>query len=447
VAAPSSIGATSSAPAQPSTTDRRRPVAVDAWIIGFAVFAVYIATAKFSDPLDTDTRAASVAAWQLAMHGNATLTAVASKASWVYHVGNRDVTNRFPGVIFWGAPFYLLFGSRGAPTIYPGALAASASSAIAVALAFVLLTSLLSRRQAFIGALLFALATGTWTVSSNQLWTHGPAQLAVLLTLLLIRRDRWLLAGLPAGFAIVLRPHLGVVAAVLGLIEAVRTRRLRPLLISAGCLAGLAILIVYNHDVWGRYSIFGSYTSLDDVPSHRLSGFLFGIAGSLVSPERGMLVMTPALIPLLPGLRKGWSAAPWWVRSGALAGLAYLGVQLWMSRFSGGSGFYSYRVTLEGLSLCVPLLALAFREWTSETRARRTVFAVLATVSVALHAFGAVIDWTPSGQQAPWTTFLPINLARHVGLVPTSGAIVGAILLAAAAGRLSWQRQPAPTPT
>jgi hypothetical protein len=421
---------------------RSRPVALDACVLGFAVFVVYLATAKFHDPLNNDTRAASVAAWQLAMHGNATLTPFVKEGSWLFHVGNREITNRLPGVIFWATPFYFLLGSHTYPNVYPGALAAAAASAIAVSLVFSMSATLVDRRRALVAAALFAFGTGTWTVSANQLWTHGPAQAAVLLTLLLARRERWLLAGLPAGFAILIRPHLAVVAIVLALVEGVRTRRLRPLLIGVGSLVGLAILLVYNHDLWGRYTVAGGYPNLDPAADHRIGPFLINIAGAFVSPERGMLVLTPALLLLLPGLGAGWKAAPWWVRSGALAGVAYLIAQLWLNRFSGGSGFFSYRVTLEGLSLCVPLLLLAWREWTSVGQLRRSTFAALAVFSVALHAFAAVIDWTPPGEHSPWRTFMPIDLARHVGLIPAVGAALGAVVLAVLAAGYAWQRQP-----
>jgi hypothetical protein len=405
-----------------------------------AVFAVYAATAQYHSPLNNDTGAAAAAAWQLAMHGNATLTGIGNHASWLFHVGGRDVTNRLPGVIFWATPFYFVLGTHGSPDVYPGALAAAAATALAVALTFVLLSTLVGRRTALIAALLLGFGTGTWTVSADQLWTHGPAQAAVVATVLLARRNRWLLAGIPAGFAILLRPHLGVVAAVLGLIEAIRTRRVRPLLISVGCLVGILILLVYNHDLWGHYTVFGGYADVDPSSPHLLGPFLINIAGALVSPERGMLVMTPVLLLLVPGLRRGWAAAPPWVRSAAIAGVAYVLLQLWLKRFSGGNGFYSYRVTLEGLALCVPILTLSWREWTARSRLRRTAFAVLAVVSVAIAAFGAIVPWAPQGINQPWSSYAPAELARHVGALPTTCSILVTIAAAIVAGRFAWTR-------
>lgn len=402
------------------------------------VFVAYAATAQYHSPLNNDTGAASAAAWQLAIHGNATLTALGNHASWLFHVDGRDVTNRLPGVIFWATPFYFLLGNHGSPDVYPGALAAASAAAIAVALAFTLLADLVDRRLALAGALLFGFGTGTWTVSADQLWTHGPAQAAVLATLLLARRNQWLLAGITAGFAILIRPHLGIVAVVLGVFEAIRTRRLRPLLISLGCVLGLVILLVYNHDLWGRFTLFGGYADLEPASPPRLVPFLSNIAGALVSPERGMLVMTPALLPLLPGLRRGWAAAAAWTRSAAVAGVAYLLLQLWLNRFSGGNGFYSYRVTLEGLTLCVPMLAMSWREWTSRTRPRQATFAALAAISIAVHAFGAIEPWVPPGLNSPWSSYAPFELARHVGALVAVSWLIATLVVTAVTSRFVW---------
>jgi hypothetical protein len=419
-----------------------RPVWFDACLVGIIAFAVFAATAHYHDPLNNDTHATAVAAWQLAHHGNATLTAFHGHLPWLYPVDGRDVTNRLPGTIFWATPFYALIGSGSYPPIYPSAIAAAAASALAVAFAFSLCCRLVSRRAAVVAAALFGFATGTWTVSADQLWTHGPAQAAVLLTLVFAVRNQWLLAGLPAGFAILVRPHLGVVALVLGVAAVVQTKQRRPLLIGVGAAAGAAILLAYNNALWGGISIFGGYNQPVAASGHKLSALIIGFLGDFVSPERGVLVMTPALLLLLPGARAAWRVAPHWVHWSTVAGFAYLILQLWGIRFGGGDGFYSYRTTLETLSLCVPLLTLMWRQWTSKTRRRRTIFAALATTSVALHAFGAVINWVPGGApDKPWRIYLPVDLAHHIGAAQTSGWLAGTVVAVVTATVLTWRHQ------
>jgi alpha-1,2-mannosyltransferase len=425
---------------QATRASTQRPIWFDAFVLGVLAFVVFAATASYHDPLNNDTRTAAIAAWQLAHHGNATLSAFYGHYAWLFESHGRFVTNRLPGTIFWATPFYAVLGGGDYPAVYPGAFAADAACALAVALTYALCCRIVSRRSALVAASLLGFATGTWTVSADQLWTHGPAQAAVLLVVLLSSKQRWLLAGIPAGFAILVRPHLGVVALVICGYAVVRARSLRPLLIGVGSAAGGVILLAYNYALWHRWEIFGGYDQPVAASGHKAVAIITGLAGDLISPERGLLVMTPALLLLLPGLRRAWAVAPDWIRAATCAGLAYLLLQLWGIRFSGGDGFYSYRTTLETLTLCVPLLALAWREWTAVNRLRRTAFAGLAAVSVALHAFGAIVNWVPRALP-PWMSFMPIDLAHHIGAAQTAGWVVAGSVLAVAATAVAWRYQ------
>src|SRR5665213_1729702 len=109
-----------------------RPVWFEAFVVGVIAFAVFAATARYQGGLNNDPHAAAVAAWQLAHHGNATLTAFHDKLPWLYPVDGRDVTDRLPGTIFWATPLYAWMGSSNYPTVYPSAVAAALASAIAV---------------------------------------------------------------------------------------------------------------------------------------------------------------------------------------------------------------------------------------------------------------------------------------------------------------------------
>ncbi|MGH8890950.1 MAG: hypothetical protein ACRDV3_14475, partial [Acidothermaceae bacterium] len=279
----------------PATTEER-PLWFDAFLVGVAVLAIFALTAQYHDPLNTDSRGSALAAWQLAHHGNSTLTAFKGQAAWLFPSHGRLVTNRLPGTILWATPFYKILGSKAAPPVYPGTIAASAAAAIAVALAFTLCCRVATRRVAVVAALMFAFATGTWTVSSDQLWTHGPAQLAVLLTVLLASEQRWLLAGLPAGFAILVRPHLAVVAIVLAAYAAARARSVKPFLIVVGCCISTAFLITYNYALWHRLEIFGGYNHPVAASGQKALDFVTGFFGDFIAPERGLLVMSPVLL-------------------------------------------------------------------------------------------------------------------------------------------------------
>ncbi|HWF41511.1 MAG TPA: hypothetical protein VN683_05480, partial [Acidothermaceae bacterium] len=91
-----------------------RPVWFDAFLVGVIAFAIFAATANYHAPNNNDAQSTAIAAWQLAIHGNATLSDFQGHVAWLYHVGPRYVTNRLPGTIFWAVPFYAALG-RGNP--------------------------------------------------------------------------------------------------------------------------------------------------------------------------------------------------------------------------------------------------------------------------------------------------------------------------------------------
>jgi alpha-1,2-mannosyltransferase len=150
------------------------------------------------------------------------------------------------------------------------------------------------------------------------------------------------------------------------------------------------------------------------VPHHE---FLVGILGSLFSPARGVFVYSPFLLLVVPGLAVAWRAAPPWVRYFAVGGVLNLLVTLWVLPFSGGNGFYSYRLPIETLFLAAPLLVLAYRNWTARTTLRRLLFAELLVVSLYLQALGAALYQRTSIAYPPWRSFLVIDTLRTVGFV------------------------------
>src|SRR5207248_4657216 len=106
----------------------------------------------------------------------------------------------------------------------------------------------------------------------------------------------------------------------------------------------------YNHLAFGGWTINGGYhgqlTSAGGVGLH---SFLINIAGTVVSPLRGVATLSPFVLLLLPGIPKAWRSGAPWVRSAAAGGVLYLLIQLWLNRFSGGYNFYSYRLIIETL--------------------------------------------------------------------------------------------------
>jgi alpha-1,2-mannosyltransferase len=164
-------------------------------------------------------------------------------------------------------------------------------------------------------------------------------------------------------------------------------------LIGLGSGAGLAVLVWFNNAVYGSTSVAGGYGAAfnERAASFDVLDYLGNIALALVDLDRGLLVFSPFLILLIPGLRAGWRAAPAWVRGSAVGGLLYLLLQLKANRYSGGEGFWGYRYPLETLVAAAPLLLLSYTEWVrQQTALWQKLFRWLLVASIALTAAGSV---------------------------------------------------------
>lgn len=398
------------------------PVWFQAFLLGCGAFLVYVLTAWYGSRQNTDTWAAALAAWQLGQHGTLDLSGYAGGVPWGVDVGDQVFSNRFPGVILAGAPFYALLGSPAEPTFFPGGVAAAFWAAAAVGVCFAVCRQLVDTRPAVAAAGVFAFATPTWSVSADALWTHGPGQFWLLLSILLLSVSRPVLAGTAAAVTVLIRPHMAVGWAAAGLHQLWSSRRVgNVVLFGLSTSLGAVLLVVYNWRVFGSPNLLGGYQ-----PEHLTAGgvgalvFVVNVLGSLVSPHRGVLLLTPFLWLLLPGLRRAWSSAPSWVRSAAVAGGSYALVQLYLIRFIGGHGFYSYRTMIEPLTFALPLLVCSYTAWTALTPGRRAAFNALVVTSISFHAFGAVLDHHRLESGNPFREFSAIQVARDVGVAGTT---------------------------
>lgn len=391
---------------------RREIERAPAWQLFLVVvgplLVVYLATATYGLPQSPDPRAAALPAWQLAERGTLYLDAYAGDNPWLVETRGRVASNRQPGVIGWAVPFYALApggGGAGTPPMGPAGVAAAVSAALAMGVLAVVLARVVPSTTAVAGAYVAGLATATWTVSADALWPHGPAQLALALGMLGLAGRLHAQAGLAFGAALLIRPNTAVVAAVTGLYAAWRKRSPRPAIaVGLGSGVGLAALVAYNALMFGEPSIAGGYPDdfTDRLATMTLWTYVENVVGTLVSPGRGVLVLSPFLLVLAPGLVAAWRAAPDWVRGSALAGLVYMALHLRMNRFWGGTNFFSYRYPLEALTLAAPLLALAWRQWASRTPRRRWWFTTTLAASVAVHALGALQFTAPLSPRSPW---------------------------------------------
>lgn len=423
-------------------------ITLDALWIFLGTLTVFVLTAGYSGRSQNDVAAVYAAASQLAHHGNVFLDQLHGKGPWIVHVHGHYPTNRFPGAIFWTAPFYLFGHHRGVlPEPYGGAWAAALSAALATTLLYLIFRRLVHRRLAVLGTLLAAFGTSTWSVSANQIWTHGPGQMVLLGAVLASASGMWWLVGLCFSAAVLVRPHLGVSAALLGLyLGLLRRRSAIPLRIGLASIPGVGGLLVYNRLVFGSWSILGGYAIGDNGhPSFASHGvgpvaFLVNVAGTAVSPGRGIFIYSPFLLLLVPGVKSAWRASPDWAKGAAVAGLGYLVAQLYLNRFSGGTFFYGYRIPIESLTLGAPLLLNAYREWTALRPWRRRAFVGATALSVGIQALGAIPFVSPLNVVHPWTSSDMAHVVAHIGVGGTCTVLIASVLAVIVAVRM---RKPA----
>src|SRR5207237_2932172 len=179
-----------------------------------------------------------------------------------------------------------------------GKVAGVITAGLSVGFVYLACAAIGRRRSALIAATSYAFGTTVWSISAQQIWMHGPAQLFVALGAYLLLRGRGSTrAGFALGFAALIRPVEAFVAA-LGILRARRGRyALRHVLRgfpAAGFLATYYVLAFRGP----RQSYAGLTWSLPPP----------GWLGLLVSPSRGLFVYSPFLVFGVAGFAMAWRA-------------------------------------------------------------------------------------------------------------------------------------------
>lgn len=179
--------------------------------------------------------------------------------------------------------------------------AAAIAAIFGVAL-FKLLESLGVRRFGLWATLAAALGSNVWTVASQSLWQHGPAALALTLSMLLLMdpnrtRVRGILAGLTTVSLVCFR-MIDILFAVAIVIWVLRNRRDTLAWFLPMPVLCLGLLTAYNYYHFG--SVLGGQAQLEalhpeihGVSSAWSGNPIEGGAGTLISPSRGLFIFTP----------------------------------------------------------------------------------------------------------------------------------------------------------
>ncbi|PKO19518.1 hypothetical protein CVU37_03560 [candidate division BRC1 bacterium HGW-BRC1-1] len=215
------------------------------------------------------------------------------------------------GTAFLGAPVFMAARILGAEftaenVVFLDSLAAALLTALGAAMMFRLTRPRYGDRTAWFIALAFAFGTASWAVASRCLWQHTGAQFSLLVALVLLqdRHGRLLrLAGAAGMLALAVwcRPFVGPACAVIFLAEFMRSRR--TALVGAGvALVGFLMWMGYN--LYAVGNPLGTYVSSKAFAVDLFANYPRFLAGSLISPNRGMLIFAPVLL-------MGFAAVPW----------------------------------------------------------------------------------------------------------------------------------------
>src|ERR1043166_4196291 len=224
------------------------------------------------------------------------------------------VSARSPGASFTALPFVAPFALFGDPPfgangmLMLGKGVASLCIAASAALIFVICRRV-APGAAWPTTILFGLGTCLCSVASQALWMHGPATfwLCAALALLTAQRgDRFswcAAAGFALGFAVLARPSTAFFAVASGAALVIDQRWRQAAGLALGGAVPLGFLCVLNAMLFGDPFLGGySVVNWQEKPPLWL-----GLGGLLVAPSRGLLVYSPALLPVPLGF---WGTPP-----------------------------------------------------------------------------------------------------------------------------------------
>jgi hypothetical protein len=177
-------------------------------------------------------------------------------------------------------------------------LIASGIAALAAVLMYLIGRQYLGILRSILLLFIFAFATSMWSTASRALWQHGPSALFLELALYLIilaKQKEALLAwtGPILGFTYLIRPTNSLSVAVFGLYILINHRKY-IWHYAAGVLAVLIPFIAYNWFLYGNVFPPYSYQLFDRLATVRI--FAEGLAGTLISPARGLFIFTPVFL-------------------------------------------------------------------------------------------------------------------------------------------------------
>jgi hypothetical protein len=294
-------------------------------------------------------------------------------------------------------PFVPSFADDATVLWQVGKLVAAAAVALSAVFLFLAALSHLPLSGSLALALVYGLCTCAWSVSSQILLQHGPAELFLAMgTYFYLKKTSSapLFAGLAYSGAVACRPTCLLVVGVMAIWLAARDR---PALLRF-CLGALPVGLLLAFYGWYTFGdpaaagqlLVGSRVAMTKTgnPSLWQTPFHVGAAGLLVSPARGLLVYSPVVVVALWGVGRAWRDRRWAdLRPVSLAAVALFVPAA--KRFDWWGGWsYGYRPIMETVTL-LAFLAIPMVAWVRAARWRLVAVGVLAAWSLGTQAIGA----------------------------------------------------------
>jgi hypothetical protein len=170
--------------------------------------------------------------------------------------------------------------------------------ALATAVMYLIARRELSTTKSLAVAFIFAFSTSMWSTASRALWQHGPSALflSLALLLLLMSKDKPALifwVGVILGFSYLIRPTNSLGIGFIGLYLAINRRR-QLWLYAAGVFLMLLPYILQNWLTYRNPLPPYSYQLFERLGTPK--AFAEGLAGTLISPARGLLIFSPLFL-------------------------------------------------------------------------------------------------------------------------------------------------------
>ncbi len=275
-----------------------------------------------------------------------------------------------------------------------------AAAAVAGSAVFLFLAALahLSLLGAFVLAVLYGLGTCAFSVSSQMLIQHGPAELFLARgTYFFLKKTHLttVLAGVAYSGAVACRPTCILAVAVVAAWLAFRDRRA----LVGFCLGALPVGLALSFYGWHAFGdpwavgqlLAGPKVALAKTGNPGLwqTRLSVGTVGLLLSPARGLLVYSPVALVALWGTARIWRDRKWMdLRPVSLAAFALFLPAA--KRFDWWGGWcWGYRPIMETVTL-LAFLAIPMVTWVGARPWRMAVVGVLALWSLGMQAIGAL---------------------------------------------------------